>query len=128
MPRAIRTPARATGRKSAQSRPRKARERFAALLAGHLKAGTRPGTGSREPWSYAEFAGHVPSSRDHAGEYVSPRSVSNWCNGTALPDAIEPILRALFGATDRHAAVREELRTAFIAARDEKNAEIVARA
>ena len=57
----------------------------------------RPGTASREPWKYAEFAGHVPSSRDHAGEYVSPRSVSNWCKGTALPDEIEPILRALFG-------------------------------
>ncbi len=87
----------------------------------------RPGS-SREPWSYAEFAGHVPSSRDHGGDYVSPRSVSNWCKGTALPDEIEPILRALFGSTDRHAAAREELRAAFIAAGDEKIAGIVGRA
>jgi Leucine-rich repeat (LRR) protein len=125
---AMRTPRPATGRKTAQSRPRKERARFAALLAGHLGAGIRPATATGEPWTYAEFAREVVSSRDHAGDHVSPRSVSNWCNGTALPGEIDPILRALFGPSDRHAAAREELRKAFIAARDEKSAEIVGRA
>jgi hypothetical protein len=97
------------------------------LLAEHLSDGTRPG-GTREPWSYAEFAGHVPSSRDHGREYVSPRSVSNWWKGTALPDEIEPILRALFGPNFRQIAASEELRRAFSAARDEKIAGIVGRA
>ena len=70
----------------------------------------------------------MPSSRDHAGDYVSPRSVSNWCKGTSLPDEIEPILRALFGPHFRQMAASEELRAAFIAARDEKIAGLVARA
>ena len=123
----MRTPGPAIGRKTAQPRNTAARQLFAALLAKHLREGTRQGS-SREPWTFAAFAGNVPSSRDHGGEYVSPRSVSNWCKATALPDEIEPILRALFGPSDRHAAAREELREAFIRARNEKIAETTARA
>src|SRR4051794_34892151 len=123
----MKTPGPAIRRKNAQPRNTAARQLFAALLAGHLREGTRPGS-SREPWSYAEFAGHVPSSRDHAGDYVSPRSVSNWCKGDALPDEIEPILRALLGPNFRQVAPSEELRDAFIRARNEKLAETTARA
>jgi Leucine-rich repeat (LRR) protein len=96
-----------------------ARARFAALLAAHLANGTRPATAAGEPWTDAEFAGEVRSTRDDVPT-VSPRSVSNWRKGTALPVEIEPILRALFGPSDRHAAAREELRLAFLAARAEK--------
>jgi Leucine-rich repeat (LRR) protein len=100
-----------------------ARARFAAMLSGHLRAGTRPATAAGEPWTYAEFASEVPSARGN--EYVSERSVSNWCKGTALPEEIEPILRALFGPGDRHAAARDALREAFLAARAEKYTAVV---
>jgi hypothetical protein len=100
-----------------------ARARFAAMLSGHLRAGTRPATAAGEPWTYAEFASEVPSARGN--EYVSERSVSNWCKGTALPEEIEPILRALFGPGDRHAAARDALRAAFLAARAEKYTAVV---
>ena len=98
---------------------RPARARFAALLAGHLASGTRPASATGEPWRFAEFAGEIPSTRDN--EYVSPRSVSNWCKGTSLPAEIGPILRALFGpdTSTRHTEAREELRRAFQAARAE---------
>ena len=96
-----------------------ARARFAALLAGHLAGGTRPATAAGEPWSDAAFAREVQSSRE-ANDFVSPRSVSNWRKGMSLPAEIEPILRALFGPTDRHAAAREALRAAYIAARVEQ--------
>jgi formylglycine-generating enzyme required for sulfatase activity len=98
------------------------RRRFAALLDGHLRAGTRPRTAAGEPWTYAEFAGQVESGRDN--QYVSERTVSNWCKGTALPGAIEPILRALFGDGVRHAVARAALRSAFIAARDERKTQL----
>src|SRR5271167_2235863 len=126
----MRTPTPAKRRYRPQSRISTARARFAKLLAGHLGAGTRPATPTGEPWTYADFAGNVPSSRDHPGKsgYVSPRSVSNWCKGASLPDAIEPILRALFGTGDRHTQAREALRGAFQSARAEKNAAIIARA
>jgi hypothetical protein len=77
------------------------------LLAGHLTQGTRPATAAGEPWTYAEFAAEVQSSRQ-ANDFVSPRSVSNWCKGRSLPAEIIPILRALFGPSDRHADAREE--------------------
>jgi hypothetical protein len=124
---AMRTAEPATKRNSAQTPSRVARERFGTLLDGYLKTGIRPGTAAGKPWTYAEFAGNVPSGRTHGSEYVSPRSVSNWCKGTSLPDEIEPILKALFGLSDRHAAAREDLRAIFIAARTEKSAEIIAR-
>ncbi|KMO24905.1 leucine-rich repeat domain-containing protein, partial [Methylobacterium aquaticum] len=100
--------------------------RFASLLDGHRRNGTRPAAATGEPWTYAGLAAEIPSGR--ANEFVSPRSVSNWCKGTSLPDEIEPILRALFGPSDRHAAARSELRSAFQAARDEKAARILAKA
>lgn len=101
--------------------------RFAALLAKHLADGTRPATAAGEPWGYAAFAAEVPSSR--ANDFVSPRSVSNWCNGRSLPAEIEPILRALFGPSlsNRHAGARAELLDAFRAARSEKHAVVIAR-
>ncbi|RVU21606.1 leucine-rich repeat domain-containing protein [Methylobacterium oryzihabitans] len=108
--------------------PDSAQGRFAALLAGHLSGGTRPARSAGEPWTDAGFAREVPSGRDN--DYVSPRTVSNWRKGTALPDAIEPVLRALFGpeGNPRHADAREALRKAFLAARHEKAALVVARA
>ncbi len=95
--------------------------RFAALLAQHLKGGTRPDGASDEPWTYAAFARTVLSSRDKDDPHVSERSVSNWCKGTSLPEEIAPILRTLFGPhTNERAAAREALRDAFTAARSEK--------
>ena len=99
--------------------------RFAALLVQYLTSGTRPMTAAGEPWTYAAFAAEVPSSR--ANEYVSPRSVSNWCKGKSLPEEIEPLLRALFGRGDRHAEARAALLEAFQAARSEKNDAVIAR-
>ena len=107
--------------------PETARARFAALLAGHLARGTRPAKAEGEPWTDAAFAAEVQSSREE-NEFASPRSVSNWRKGTALPAAIEPILRALFGPTDRHAEARAALLAAFRAARVEKLGETVAQA
>ena len=103
-----------------------ARERFAAALAGHLAKGTRPRSEAGEPWTYAEFAREVQSSRQN--EFVSERSVSNWCKGKSLPQEIEPIVRALFGPSERHGAARGRLRRLFREARAEKSAAIVARA
>lgn len=95
--------------------------RFAELLGGHLRTGTRPATAAGEPWTYAAFASEVTSSRTtQANDFVSPRSVSNWCKGASLPLEIEPILRALFGPSDRHALARDELRKAFQIARASK--------
>ena len=78
-------------------------------------------TAGEEPWTYAEFANEVVSSRTHASEdgKVSPRSVSNWCNSRSLPAEIEPILRALFGPFRGRGEAREALRSAFMAARAE---------
>src|SRR3989344_2378627 len=69
------------------------RAQFAELLTRHLAEGTRPSTTNREPWTDTEFAGEIPSAR--TGEFVSPRSVSNWRKGLALPEEIEAILEAL---------------------------------
>jgi hypothetical protein len=100
--------------------------RFAALLGEHLTNGTRPNTATGEPWTYAAFAAEVQSSRE-TNDFASPRSASNWCRGKALPAEIEPILRALFGPSNRHADAREELRGAYLAARVEKNIAVIAR-
>jgi hypothetical protein len=96
-----------------------ARTQFATLLADHLARGTRPSTAAGEPWTYTEFAGEIPGAR--ANQYVSERTVSNWCKGLALPGQIEPILRALFGPTSgaRHAEARGALLDAFRAAKVE---------
>ena len=104
----------------------RARRHFADLFAGHLRSGTRPAKAAGEPWTDTAFAGEVQSSRENG--FVSPRTVSNWRKGTALPVEIEPILRALFGPSDRHAAARDALRAAFQAARDEKAATLLKRA
>jgi formylglycine-generating enzyme required for sulfatase activity len=104
-----------------------ARLRFAALLAGHLARGTRPAKAKGEPWTDAAFAAEVESSREE-NDFVSPRSVSNWRKGKSLPAEIEPILRALFGPTDRHAEARAVLFEAFRAARNEKRAETIGQA
>ena len=84
-----------------------------------------PATATGEPWTYAAFAAEVTSPREN--DFVSPRSVSNWCKGSALPEEIGPILRALFGPRYRHAESRERLRKAFQAARVEKHAAVIAR-
>ncbi len=107
--------------------PDAARARFAALLAGHLTRGTRPAKAEGEPWTDAAFAAEVQSSRED-NDFVSPRSVSNWRKGKALPAAIEPILRALFGPTDRHAEARAALLAAFRTARAEASSAALARA
>jgi hypothetical protein len=97
-----------------------ARYRFAKLLADHLANGTRPATAAGEPWTFAEFAGEIPGTRDN--QYASERTVSNWCAGTSLPMEIEPILRALFGPreSNRHIEARSKLRAAFLAGRAER--------
>jgi Leucine-rich repeat (LRR) protein len=106
---------------------------FATLLAKHLADGTRPAAVAGEPWTYAGFAEELPSSRKK-DDYVSERSVSNWCKGKSLPTKIEPILEALFGprnqesVRDRHGEARKTLSEAFRAARAKKNAVITARA
>jgi hypothetical protein len=104
--------------------------RFAALLAKHLTEGTRPDGAAGEPWTYEAFAKAVRSSRVKEDPNVSPRTVSNWCKGSALPGEVEPILRALFGHTrsERNAEARERLRKAFQAARAEKTAAVITRA
>lgn len=105
--------------------PNSARARFAALLSHHIRNGTHPDIDTNEPWTFARFASVVKSSR-LTKEYVSPRTVSNWCKGHSLPTEIEPILRALFGSDkrNRHAEARTTLRQAFTAARAE-NAPVV---
>jgi hypothetical protein len=104
--------------------PTTARARFAALLAGHLLQGTRPGRlPSGEPWTDAEFGGNVRSTREVSG-YASPRSVSNWRKGTYLPAEIEPILNALFGPGGGQAEARAALLDAFRAAWAEKRGAI----
>jgi tetratricopeptide (TPR) repeat protein len=91
---------------------------FARLLTGHLAKGTRPASEAGEPWTYADFAAELPGRRNAAS--ASERNVSNWCRGHAVPTAIDPILRALFGpeSSSRHATARTELRDAFVAARN----------
>jgi hypothetical protein len=88
---------------------------FASMLAGHLTLGTRP-EGSGTKWSYAQFAGMVRSWQGCAT--VSPRSVSNWCCGRALPGSLVRINEVLFGSDTCEA--RASLCQAFRAARDEK--------
>jgi len=87
--------------------------RFAALLSRHLADGCRPSGSSGEPWTYAAFANETASSR--ANQFVSPRTVSNWCQGRSLPVEIEPVLAVLFGRpTNRiHLERRDELLDAF---------------
>jgi Leucine-rich repeat (LRR) protein len=99
-------------------------------LAKQLTQGTRPDGAAGEPWTYEAFAKAVRSSRVREDPNVSPRTVSNWCKGSALPGEIEPILRALFGhnRSERNAEARERLRKAFQAARAEKTAAVITRA
>jgi hypothetical protein len=103
-----------------------ARARFATSLAWHLDHGTRPSKAAGKPWTNAEFAAEVPTTRDaRAGSrndepVRSPRSVANWRTGAALPEDIDLISRALFGPSGRHAEAREELWQAFLEARAEK--------
>ena len=98
-----------------------ARAKFAVLLAKFLTGGVRPATANGEPWTYAEFAREVVSSRVKDDPSVSASSVSNWCRGLALPTQIGPIERALFGpsTSNRHEQERNALRDAFRMARAE---------
>ena len=100
--------------------PRKARPAFAAALARHLTDGSAPGGPRPGGWSDAAFARTLPSVLS-VDERVSPRSVSNWRKGTALPGEIGPILDALFGVGDG-AGPRGTLERLYRAARDERDA------
>ncbi len=106
----------AIGRNARKPAKNPAYARFAALLFWHLfENGTRPDERARAPWTYAEFARGLESSRQN--EYVSDRTVSNWCNALSLPERLEPLLRRLFGLyKNQHTEAREVLRAAFIAA------------
>ena len=76
-----------------------AKQKFADALAGHLTNGTRPGNAIGEPWTYEAFASEIITSQQISDfRAVSPRSVSNWCNGRSLPREISPLLVALFGS------------------------------
>ena len=90
---------------------------FGALLDRHLRAGTRPDPNNSEPWTDTAFAKAIPG-RDADSQGSSPRRVANWRKGTSLPNAIEPILRALFGPIRSDGgADREQLRDAYDRAR-----------
>jgi hypothetical protein len=97
-----------------------ARDTFTTLLMQHVRNGTRPNKARGEPWTYAELAAEVTYSGEESS--VAETSVSNWCNGRALPRQIEPLLRALFGpeTSERHAEARDQLREAFIEARAQR--------
>ena len=85
---------------------------FGALLDRHLREGTRPGAGDREPWTNTSFALTQPGRGDALG--VAPNTVANWRKGKSAPSQIEPILRALFGPLRGDGgADREELRAAY---------------
>src|SRR5262245_47483236 len=116
----------ATSRTTAQLRGRTALARFAGLLKRHLANGARPNTSAIEPWSFAAFARELDGFRHNPS--LSARSVSNWCNGRAMPAAIDPIIQALFGpeGNSRHTAAREELRAAYQAAWAERHSAIIA--
>lgn len=115
---AMSRPSGATRRKDADIGPGSARRRFSDLLAKHLSQGTRPASGPGEVWTYASFSAEVQSSRSN--DYVSPRTVSNWCKGASLPERVEPLLKALFGNSELHAEARDAMRAAFVAARATK--------
>ncbi len=76
---------------------------FARLLDHHMRSGTRPDPNNSEPWKDAEFAKEMtgrPRAKkksDDGSAGAAENTVANWRRGIALPDAIEPILRALFG-------------------------------
>ncbi len=98
-----------------------ARARFAASLGGFLAQGMRPATAKGQPWTNAEFAKEVPSTR--IGKVRSASSVANWRNGELLPEEIPPILRALFGPSDRHAEARDALSNMYAEAFEEARVE-----
>jgi hypothetical protein len=90
---------------------------FGALLDRHIRAGTRPDPNNREPWTNPEFAKLMPG-RDPTVEGAAPNTVANWRRGATRPQAIEPILCALFGPFRSDGGnARSEMREAFDAAR-----------
>jgi hypothetical protein len=80
---------------------------FGKLLDFHLNRGTRP-DGSLEitgkKWLKKLFA--------HAAQ-TTERTLTNWLNGTTLPDTLEPIEAALFGANRKYETFRHELREKY---------------
>lgn len=102
---------------------RSAKQKFADALLAHVTNGTRPGNTAGEPWTYEAFASEIVSSQKMANaRVVSPRSVSNWCNGRVLPKEISPILTALFG--EQPSAKRADLDRLFRQARREQRKSI----
>jgi hypothetical protein len=98
---------------------------FGALLDRHLREGTRPGGGDREPWTNTAFAKTQPGRGDAAG--VAPNTVANWRKGKSAPSQVEPILRALFGPLRSDGgAEREALRAAYLAAKEPEDRKVVA--
>ena len=88
---------------------------FAALFDGHLRAGTGLGLRPTDPetWTDVAFAKLIPGRDGQPGS--SANRISNWRKGTALPDAIEPLLRALFGPLRTDGG--QALRSAWLAAK-----------
>jgi len=98
---------------------------FAALLDEHLRNGMRLGRRSAKPWRDIEFAGRIPG-RDEDSDGSSANRVANWRRGIALPhpDAIEKILRVLFG-TDGANTDRQAMADAYLTAHSAKSRAVV---
>lgn len=84
---------------------------FANQLSELLQSGRRPKTEEGEPWKLDEFA--------EQADVDSEATVRNWRDGRTLPNRIEGILTAFFGA-DRASDSCQKLRAAYLAAREAK--------
>ena len=96
------------------------------MLTSFLGSGVRPAGKGAEPWTFAELAGHLNGAGEN--ESMSPRSVANWCRGRSLPQRLEKIERALFGRDGSANPRQTALREAYLAARAEADAAVIARA
>ena len=109
--------------------PMTAKEQFVRFLNDELNAGRRPGNrpdAMPRPlrWKNGAFSEGVTSSQrkkrssDDSG--VSESTVANWRCGKTLPPDILPILDALYGTKEYHAASRDKMQTLHEAAEIEK--------
>jgi transcriptional regulator with XRE-family HTH domain len=76
---------------------------FPLLLNAHLERGTRP-TGLVSKWGTNEFAAEVGTSR---------QAIANWRSGKSVPNRIDFVERALFGASPNYEGYRQQLRSSW---------------
>jgi Leucine-rich repeat (LRR) protein len=105
--------------------PRQARDAFAATLTRLMAFGQAPTPAAkRKRWTDDGLAGDLAK----LGGSASPRAVANWRQGKYLPETVDPLIAAFFGAPPKDATAAAAFREAYDRAQAEKTGSVFAEA